>query len=117
MRYLVAAALLALAGCSATSPSPGTPLARPSGSLQVGVHYAYRLETHCGLRPIELDGGVWTFQDVISDSSGNPPSGFGNPWDDGTLTLLDHDHALFRSSHGVERKLTRGGVMPSELCA
>jgi hypothetical protein len=100
-------------GCS----SEVTPRYIPAGSLEVGVPYRYNLYTHCGLLPFELRGSVWTVLGETSDGNGNPPTGFGNLFDKGTLWLIDADHARFRSSQGVERNLIRGGQLPSLGCA
>jgi hypothetical protein len=49
---------------------------------------------------------------VVDDGSGNPPDGFGNPTDHGTVTMRTRNEAEYRSEGGVERKLTRGGGLP-----
>jgi hypothetical protein len=98
------------------TPPSANPIPLPSDDLQVRVTYRYQLYTHCGLRPIELAGSTWTILGVLSDGSGNPPPGFSNPFDTGTLWLTDRDHAIFRSSQGAERQLIRGGSPPTERC-
>jgi hypothetical protein len=127
MRVLCALALATVVtGCGSTPvertqtpfprPTVESPMPLPTGALQVGVPYQYRLYTHCGLRPVELEGTTWTVMGVLSDGNANPPPGFGNPFDDGTLWLFDPDHAVFQSSQGAERELTRGGLPPSDTC-
>jgi len=82
------------------------------GSPTIGVPYTVTLYTHCGLRHVEFDGSDWAISGVLDDGSGNPPSSFGNPVDRGTVTLLTHDTAVYRSERGEERALTRGGGLP-----
>lgn len=86
----------ASAAASATASSRGRP---------------FSLYTHCGLdwSPIEIDGSFWqaTGPGPLSDGQNNPPPGFGNPSDQGTLTLLDDRHATFVSSRGVRIDLVR----------
>ena len=77
-----------------------------------GVVYRFSLYTHCGLdNPVALDfdGSFW---DPIgpgpaSDGSGNPPAGFDNPYDNGTIQLLSHDRAEYQSQSGTVLRFSR----------
>ena len=77
-----------------------------------GVVYRFSLYTHCGLdNPValDLDGSFW---DTIgpgpaSDGSGNPPAGFDNPYDNGTIQLLSHDRAEYQSQSGTVLRFSR----------
>lgn len=82
------------------------------GRPELGVPYEASTYTHCGLRAIEFDGDRWAIEGALDDGSGNPPPGFGNPIDAGTVTLLSPDEAIYRSQFGVERRITRGGGLP-----
>lgn len=95
-----------------------------SGSVIQGVVYRFRLYTHCGLDnsvSFDFDGGFWDpiGTTATSDGSGNPPEGFGNPYDDGTIQLFSHDHAEYRSESGVIVRLMRypGTDRPSYICS
>lgn len=76
-----------------------------SGRASVGVSYQIRLFTHCGLDwpgVLDFDGSFW---DPIgpgpaSDGNANPPVGYGNPYDPGTITLISPALARYRSSSG-----------------
>jgi hypothetical protein len=105
--------VLTIAGCDWLIP----PSAAPSGNLAgsepaIGVPYPVSVYTHCGLRHVEFDGSNWEISGVLSDGSFNPPPGFGNPFDNGTVTLITYDRARYRSEFGMERMLTRGGGLP-----
>lgn len=77
-----------------------------SGRVSLGVSYQFQLYTHCGLdwpQAMDFDGSFW---DPIgpgpaSDGNGNPPVGFGNPIDRGTITLISPTLAQYRSSTGT----------------
>ena len=94
-----------------------------SGRVTVGVPYRFRLYTHCGLDwplAMDFDGSFW---DPIgagpaSDVGGNRPSGFGNPYDQGTVTLISPTLAQYRSSTGTVLQWSRhAGPQISSLCA
>jgi hypothetical protein len=78
-------------------PAQGSALPSP---LEMGVAYPVDLLTHCGIRGLDL-GGVWFAADTpLVEEGGNPPPGWGNPDQHGTVTLLSHDTAVFRDDAG-----------------
>jgi hypothetical protein len=83
-----------------------------TGEPKIGVPYSVSVYTHCGLRHVEFDASNWAISGVLSDPSFNPPAGFGNPTDNGTVTLITRNTARYRSESGEERTLTRGGGLP-----
>jgi hypothetical protein len=88
-----------------------------SGEPDIGVSYNVEIYTHCGLRHVEFDGDRWGISGVLSDGHANPPPGFGNPVDRGTITLTSSDTADYHSSFGEQRQLTRGdGLTPVAGC-
>ena len=97
----VLAIAASLAGCGQRSPiaAPTT----PAESNQVR-EVAFDLYTHCVI--IDLMAYGRYFKRVggsLSDGSGNPPDGWGNPTQRGTLTVSG-DTAIFRDKLGhVER--------------
>jgi hypothetical protein len=77
-----------------------------SGRVSVGVTYRFQLNTHCGLdwpQAMDFDGSFWDpiGPGSVSDGNGNPPNGFGNPIDRGTITLISPTLAQYRSSTGT----------------
>jgi len=106
----------ARSGTEATSGQPeGDTLAADAGaaeaqplasSPEVGVPYAVELYTHCGVFGIEL-GSIWFAADPpLVEGAGNPPPGWGNPYQPGTVTLLTADEALFGDAVGHEVRLS-----------
>jgi hypothetical protein len=77
-----------------------------SGRVSLGVTYRFQLYTHCGLnypQAMDFDGSFWDpiGPGSVSDGNGNPPNGFGNPIDRGTITLISPTMAQYRSSMGT----------------
>jgi len=74
-----------------------------SPPAEMGVPYAFKLYTHCGLDfIIDFDESLW---DLIA-----PPEdrdGFEDPFDEGTMTLIAENEASYVSSHGVEIRYSR----------
>ncbi|MFZ2228055.1 MAG: hypothetical protein WA090_01345 [Candidatus Nanopelagicaceae bacterium] len=105
-----------LAGCSQETPiaAPTTPA--QSHQIQ-GV--TFDLYTHCGIRDLRAYGRY--FKHVggsLSDGSGNPPDGWGNPYQRGTLSVSG-DIAVFRDEIGhVERfKAEKAPDRSAALCS
>jgi len=57
----------------------------------------------------DFDGSFWDpiGPGPISDGSGNPPPGFDNPYDNGTIQLLTHDRAEYQSRSGTVLRFNR----------
>ena len=112
--FLVLLAAVAITGNASCGLITFEPRPLPSGQpAQIGIRYAVTVYTHCGLRHVDFDGSTWAIEGVLDDGSGNPPDGFGNPFDRGSVVLQSHDEGVYRSELGVERKLTRGGGLPN----
>ena len=82
----------------------------------------YTLYTHCGIYAAKI-GGRWFVADhPLSDGSGNPPPGWGNPDQPGTIRMLSATAAEFRDSlgHVVRFHLPAGAAGPAgpkQVCA
>jgi len=92
-----------------------------SGHVKQGVRYQFQLYTHCGLNFLtgpDFDGSFWKSVGPGDDGSGNPPAGFGNPYDNGTMTLVSADIAEYHTSSGASIRFTRQGkTKTSDLCS
>jgi hypothetical protein len=83
-----------------------------SGHADLGVRYRFQLYTHCGLdapTAMDIDGSFW---DPVSpgltlNGRGNPPDGYGNPYDQGTVTLISPTRAQYRSRTGMVSQWSR----------
>jgi hypothetical protein len=106
-RWLRAAAMAAvplaavLAGCESTPspaapPSPTTAAARTTAPKPV----PYNLYTHCGIDYAQVGNRYYEATPPLSDGSGNPPPGWGNPYQPGTMTVLSPTQAVFTDKAG-----------------
>jgi hypothetical protein len=94
---------------AATTPLPNgftrvSPSSRPGA---VGEVAPFRLWTHCGLENAVIDFGG-TLWDVAGFPGRypNPPQGFGNPDDQGTISRTGPGSARYVSASGVPLALT-----------
>src|ERR687897_84680 len=62
--------------------------------------YWHMLFTHCGIVGTRFAGRNWVAEPVLDDGNGNPPTGWGNPFQPGVMTLTSQDHAEFKSRNG-----------------
>ncbi len=80
---------------------PGT-VELPCGpGVETGKAYSFTLYTHCGVRRAYFDGHWWLAGPMLSDGNGNPPPGWGNPYDQGMMELVTEDLARFTSETGM----------------
>lgn len=118
-------AAAALTGCGiqpGTSDPDSSPAAADPGSNPAAIHagraIAYRLYTHCGIGWENIGGRWFAAQPPLSDGAGNPPPGWGNPYDDGTIRMLSATKAEFRDPAGnsVVLVLQPAATGPPHLC-
>ncbi|MBA2387051.1 MAG: hypothetical protein H0V69_08170 [Acidimicrobiia bacterium] len=110
----VAALLYSVAACSEDNPRvvEGPAAAdvaneAPYGpGVDVGEAYDYVLYVHCGVQWARIDG-VWWETSPLDDGNANPPKGWGNPYDAGTMALIDDDTAEYTGGTGVAVRFAR----------
>ena len=78
----------AVAGCGSETMTHA-PAGRP-----------YHLYTHCGIEWAKIDGTFWRARHPLSDGQGNPPAGWHNPFENGTVVLIGPTTARFDSPAG-----------------
>jgi len=95
-----------------TSSSP--PAARP-----VAKQVPYELYTHCGVDEARIGSQYYAAVHPLSDGSGNPPAGWGNPYQAGTMTLVSATEAVFTDSagHRVVFKARPGARAFAHVCS
>jgi hypothetical protein len=106
-RWLRAAAIAAvplaavLAGCGAAS-SPAAPpsLTTAAATTTAPKPAPYDLYTHCGIDYARVGNRYYEATPPLSDGSGNPPPGWGNPYQPGTLTVISPTQAVFTDKAG-----------------
>lgn len=88
--------LFVVACCGGASHSTDAPVS----SQSIGQAVPFRLFTHCGIRYADFDGRLFYPDPPLDDGNGNPPRGWGNPYDDGSMTLIDYNMAVFTDQAG-----------------
>jgi len=109
-----------LVACSGGPPTRVTSPARPSAAAggAVGSPQPYELYTHCGIDEARIGNRYFEAVHPLSDGL-NPPPGWGNPYQQGTMTLLSPTEAVFRdqAGHQVQFRLRRGATAFEHVCA
>lgn len=107
MSPIAVAISLALAGCGSTGGLPGSANAtRPSVSIRVGSSLPYSLYTHCGVLSATINGQIFYAEPALTDGQGNPPRGWGNPYDAGELTVESTTTIDFQDTSGHSAHFT-----------
>jgi hypothetical protein len=112
----------AVLGACGTGPAVKAGTATgPSGSRPVASRAArpYRLYSHCGIDEARIGNRYFEAVHPLSDGQGNPPAGWGNPFQQGTMTLLSPSEAIFRddAGHHVLFRLRPGATSFKHLCS
>jgi hypothetical protein len=113
MKISVALALavaIVLAACGSR-----TIATKPATTIAAGE--PYQLYTHCGIEWARIDGTFWRAMRPLSDGSGNPPPGWGNPYQEGTLTRTSSSTAKFTSRAGSVTFHRTKRTRPPLICA
>ena len=102
MRFASSALLviIALAACGSAITPAGSQ--GPSASAKGHVTPAFDLYTHCGVREAKIGSDFYAASPVLDDGNGNPPTGWGNPWQIGTMTVYGNGTAHFSAPGGLE---------------
>jgi hypothetical protein len=79
----------------------------------------YHLYTHCGVGEARVGNRYFVAVHPLSDGSGNPPAGWGNPDQAGTMTLVSPAEAVFTDSagHRVKFRVRPGARTFLHVCA
>ncbi|MFF4648806.1 hypothetical protein [Streptomyces sp. NPDC001380] len=110
---------LALAGGVLTGCARADGAAAPAGTVAPGGSAAFDLFTHCGIDEARIGAAWFEAEEPLSDGSGNPPAGWGNPVQHGTMTLRSAAEAVFTddAGHRVVFRVRPGATGFKRLCA
>ena len=87
-----------LCGCGAQGDSPTrSPLNSATTIAPAGS--PYNLYTHCGIHEALVGATYFVTDQVLDDGQGNPPEGWDNPYQAGTMTVMGSE-ATFRDDFG-----------------
>src|SRR5215469_2971058 len=100
------------------------PAAKSATTATAGPNFSrstrpYTLYTHCGIDEARIGSRYFAAAHPLSDGADNPPAGWGNPFQKGTMTLLSPSTAVFRdhAGHRVLFVLRRGARSFKRVCA
>ena len=68
--------------------------------LPAGKSVPYDLYTHCGISEARVGTHYYLADHPLSDGAGNPPAGWGDPYQAGTMTLVSATEAVFTDTAG-----------------
>ncbi|MET3922930.1 hypothetical protein [Arthrobacter sp. UYEF20] len=92
-----AAVLAVLSGCAPpAAPTSDVPTS-PTPTAASGV--AFALYTHCGIYEARVQETFFVADHPLDDGQGNPPAGWGNPYQSGTITVAGPS-AVFHDDTG-----------------
>jgi|HubBroStandDraft_2_1064218.scaffolds.fasta_scaffold95917_2 hypothetical protein len=117
---LLALAASALAACGSSPPGQvAKPAAHSPAVVTAGSPHPYQLYTHCGIDEARMGTRYFKAVTPLSDGHGNPPPGWGNPFQRGTMTTLSPTTALFtdQAGHRVLFRLRPGATRFQHLCS
>jgi hypothetical protein len=108
-----------LAGCGSGPAPRAAGSSRPSTAAVAGSARPYQLYTHCGIDEALIGGRYYEAVRPLSDGQGNPPAGWRNPYQPGTMTLRPPAAAVFRddAGHQVQFRLRPGATAFKHLCS
>jgi len=97
----LAAGIVAVACGSSTSPrTGGVTVTTTAITTTTAKSQPYQLYTHCGIDEARIGTRYYAAVHPLSDGSGNPPAGWGNPYQAGTVTLVSGTEAVFTDNAG-----------------
>lgn len=79
----------------------------------------FTLYTHCGIDELQFEDQWYErVGGVLDDGSGNPPAGWDNPEQDGTIARFDESTLIFtdRAGHREEFVLREEATGPKRTC-
>lgn len=118
---ILAGAAMVLAACDGGTATQPATRAAPSrtAAAATGSARPYLLYTHYGIDEARIGNRYYQAVHPLSDGQGNPPAGWGNPYQRGTMTLLSPDEALFRddAGHQVLFRLRAGARSFQYVCS
>ncbi|GGT25729.1 hypothetical protein GCM10010222_79550 [Streptomyces tanashiensis] len=111
---LAAGAAGVLTGCAKTDEGTGSVRATPHART-----IPFELYTHCGIDEARIGSTYFEAETPLSDGSGNPPEGWGNPTQRGTMTLKSETEAVFTddAGHEVKFRARPGATAVKHICA
>jgi hypothetical protein len=104
--------------CSSPAP-PSAARTAATATPAAASPQPYQLYTHCGIDEARIGNRYFEAVHPLSDGNGNPPPGWGNPYQEGSMTLVSPTEAVFRDAagHRVLFRLRSGATGFRHVCA
>ncbi len=101
-RLVVLTLLLAVSGCAGADnvPTPREQNRQADTAPRVGESVKFFLYTHCGVESARIGGRWWLAVNPLYGEGGegvNPPAGWDNPHQEGTLLMQSPNRAVFQA--------------------
>ncbi|MEJ2852164.1 MULTISPECIES: hypothetical protein [unclassified Saccharothrix] len=121
MALIAGAAALTLGLRDPAPPPPATEQTAATTAAPTtvtGPAIPYRLYTHCGIDEAKIGDTYYEALTPLHDGAHNPPPGWDNPYQDGTMTLVGDTQAVFRDAkgHEVTFRARPRATAPKQLC-
>ncbi|QUW85503.1 hypothetical protein SMIR_41250 (plasmid) [Streptomyces mirabilis] len=117
--FALALAVTVLAGCTKTHEDTKPVRATPSSGTPSVRTIPFDLYTHCGIDEARIGSTYFEADPPLSDNSGNPPEGWDNPIQHGTMTLKSKTETVFtdNAGHEVKFRARPGATAFKRLCS
>ena len=92
-----AAALAVLSACAPPAAEQSNVSTTTTTTVASGV--PFDLFTHCGIYEARVQDTFFAAEQPLDDGNGNPPAGWGNPYQSGTITV-EGQSAVFHDDSG-----------------
>jgi hypothetical protein len=118
--FALALSVAVLIGCTKADGDAKPLRATPSGRVTPSVRaIPFDLYTHCGIDEARIGSTYFEADPPLSDGSANPPKGWGNPVQHGTMTLRSKIEAVFtdNAGHEVKFRARSGATAFKRLCS
>ena len=116
---VLAVSLVVVGGCGQPQGHDPGPRAATPGSTPAPRSIAFQLYTHCGIDEARIGTTYYEAVPRLDDGHGNPPNGWGNPYQDGTMTVTSNTTAVFtdQMGHRVEFHSRPGATSFKQICS
>ncbi|MFH9723194.1 hypothetical protein ACH4M4_09500 [Streptomyces sp. NPDC017254] len=109
-----------LTGCAKAGGGTEAVRADPSVRATPSVRaIPFELYTHCGIDEARVGSTYFEAETPLSGGAGNPPDGWDNPTQRGTMTLTSETEAVFTddAGHEVKFRARPGASAFKRICA
>ena len=113
----IASAVL-LTACGSDQPSDAEATAYADSAPPAGESVDYFLYTHCGVESLKVGGRWWHAVEPLygDDGRGDSPDGWGDPYQEGEMTLTSEDSLTFEAKGTVVEFVPAPENKPMRMC-